>query len=79
MGDGHLTRDGREVFTESVAQALPTYLMDGGLQLLFSARLARNFYWGAKYGKRKTHLHLWKKLQRPKKQGGLGFRDFPYL
>jgi hypothetical protein len=31
---------------------------------------------GAKDGKRKTHWRAWDKIQRPKKQGGLGFQDF---
>jgi hypothetical protein len=79
-GDGHLAQAGREVFIKSVAQSLPTYLM-GVFKLPFSVcddltRLVRNFYWGAKDGKRKTHWRSWDKLQRPKKQGGLGFRDF---
>jgi hypothetical protein len=39
-------------------------------------KLVRNFYWGAKDGKRITHWRAWEKQQRPKKQGGLGFRDF---
>jgi hypothetical protein len=38
-------------------------------------KLVRNFYWGAKDGKRKTHWKAWENLQKPKKQGGLGFRD----
>jgi hypothetical protein len=72
-GDGHLAQVGREVFIKSVAQ----YLM-GVFKLPFSVcddlkKLVRNFYWGTKDGKRKTHWRSWEKLQRPKSQGGLGF------
>jgi hypothetical protein len=75
-GDGHLAQVGREVFIKSVAQ----YLM-GVFKLPFSVcddlkKLVRNFYWGTKDGKRKTHWRSWEKLQRPKSQGGLGFRDY---
>ena len=79
-GDGHLAQPGREVFIKSVAQALPTYIM-GVFKIPFSVcddltKLVRNFYWGATDGKRKTHWRAWEKLQKPKKQGGLGFHDF---
>jgi hypothetical protein len=75
--DGHLAQAGREVFIKSVAQSLPTYLM-GVFKLPFSVcddltRLVRNFYWGAKDGKRKTHRRSWDKLQRPKKREALAF------
>jgi hypothetical protein len=79
-GDGNLAQAGREVFIKSVAQALPIYIM-GVFKLPFSVcddltKLVRDFYWGSKVEKRKTHWCAWDKLQRPKCQGGLGFRDF---
>lgn len=39
-------------------------------------RMVRNYFWGAENGKRKTHWYAWKKMTLPKKQGGLGFKDF---
>jgi hypothetical protein len=47
--------------------------------VMILTRLVRNFYWGEKDGKRKTNCRAWEKLQRPKKQGRLGFRDFRVL
>jgi hypothetical protein len=68
------------VFIKAVVEALPTYLM-GVFKLPFLVcddltKLVRNFYLRSKGGKRKTHWRSWEKLQRPKCQGGLGFRDF---
>ena len=35
-------------------------------------RLSRNFFWGSMESKRKLHLISWKKITKPKMEGGLG-------
>ena len=78
--DGHPTQAGKEVLIRAIAQSIPTYVMSVfklPMELCNDLnRLIRNYYWGAEKGKRKTHWHAWHKITRPKKQGGLGFKDF---
>lgn len=54
-----LSSGGKEVLIKSVAQAVPTYSMTcfklpRGLCLKINSSI-RNFWWGSKQGKRKTH------------------------
>ena len=75
-----LSQAGKETLIKSVLQAIPTYIM-GVFKLPYSVcddltRLVRNFWWGSKEGKRKTHWRAWEKMIEPKGKGGLGFRDF---
>ena len=35
-------------------------------------RLSRNFFWGSTESKKKPHLISWRKITKPKKEGGLG-------
>lgn len=37
-------------------------------------RISRNFLWGSTETKKKVHLISWKKITRPKKEGGLGIQ-----
>lgn len=78
--DGHPTQAGKEVLIRAVAQSIPTYIISVfklPMELCNDLnRLVRNYYWGAEKGKRKTHWYAWNKITRPKKQGGLGFKDF---
>lgn len=75
-----LSLAGKETMIKAVAQAIPTYMM-GVFKLPMSVcddlnRMVRNFWWGSKEGKRKTHWMAWPKIQRQKQCGGLGFWDF---
>ena len=74
-----LSQGGREVLIKEVLQAMPTFTM-GCFKILKSLckdveALIRKFWWGYKGDKRKTHWVGWKKLCKPKGQGGLGFKD----
>jgi hypothetical protein len=78
-GDSLLAQSAREVLIKAIAQALPTYIM-GVFKLPMSVcddltKLIRDYWWGVEQGKRRTHWISWPKLNRPKNQGGLGFRD----
>ncbi|XP_021723977.1 uncharacterized protein LOC110691367 [Chenopodium quinoa] len=75
-----LSKAGREVMIKAVAQYLPTYEMS---VFKFPSSfcdeirsLVAQFWWGQKQGERKIHWLAWRKLCRPKSEGGLGFRDF---
>ena len=74
-----LSQGGREVLIKAVLQVMPTFTM-----VCFkipkslwkdNESLIWKFWWGYKGDKRKTHLLGWKKLCKPKCQGGLGFKD----
>ncbi|GMI69774.1 hypothetical protein HRI_000646700 [Hibiscus trionum] len=74
-----LSFGGREVLSKSVAQALPTYAMGCFLlpDCIINPIIAsmRNFLWSGKVGSRGwTHV-AWGKLCRPKRYGGIGFKD----
>ncbi|XP_021715945.1 uncharacterized protein LOC110683843 [Chenopodium quinoa] len=74
-----LSKAGWEVMIKEVAQSLPTYAMSVfKLPSSFCDELrslVAQFWWGKKQGERKIHWLSWKKLCRPKKEGGMGLRD----
>ena len=69
----------KEVHIKSVVQALPTYTM--GLFQLSKGfcekyeKMIRDFWWGNEEGQRKVHWMAWDQLTKPKRAGGIGFRD----
>jgi hypothetical protein len=77
--DRVLSFGGKEIMIKSVAQAIPTYIMsvfklqDGVCKRM--EQIIRNFWWGARNGKRKTHWVAWEKMTMLKEKGGVGFRD----
>ena len=74
-----LSAGGKEVLIKAVAQAIPTYSMScfklpRGLCEHLNG-IMRGFWWGSKEDKRKTCWVSWDTMIKPKKWGGLGFRD----
>ena len=74
-----LSRAGKEVLIKAVAQSIPTYTM--GVFLLpiklcneLNAMCAR-FWWGQVGDEKKIHWKSWSALSKPKKKGGMRFKD----
>ncbi|XP_061362932.1 uncharacterized protein LOC133306628 [Gastrolobium bilobum] len=74
-----LSLAGRSVLAKAVLEALPSYAMQSAVVpsgiCSEIEKLTRSFIWGSTKEHRKTHLVSWKKICRPKKEGGLGFRE----
>lgn len=74
-----LSNAGKEVLIKAVAQAVPTYAM-GCFDLTkklcdqISALICK-FWWSQHDKERKLHWVSWDKMKKPKKEGGMGFRD----
>ncbi|XP_039045337.1 uncharacterized protein LOC120185092 [Hibiscus syriacus] len=74
-----LSFGGREVFLKAVAQALPQYIMycyrlpDCLVQDLVSNM--RHYWWSSDANRRGWPMVAWKTMCKPKRQGGMGFRD----
>uniref|UniRef100_A0A452Y891 Uncharacterized protein n=1 Tax=Aegilops tauschii subsp. strangulata TaxID=200361 RepID=A0A452Y891_AEGTS len=69
----------KEVLIKFVLQALPTYCM-GFFKMTqgFCERyekLIRDFWWGDENGHRKVHWMSWERMIKPKRGGGIGFKD----
>ncbi|XP_057250139.1 uncharacterized mitochondrial protein AtMg00310-like [Beta vulgaris subsp. vulgaris] len=78
-----LSQAGREVLIKAVAQAIPSYAMQcfkipksiiEGIE-----KMCRSFFWGQQAEERKTAWVAWEKLFLPKKEGGLGIRNFEFF
>jgi hypothetical protein len=69
------SQGGKEILIKAIAQSVPTYLM-GVFKLPMAVcddltRMVRNFWWGSRDGKRKTHWKSWDVITRPKLKVGL--------
>lgn len=69
----------KEVHVKYVVQALPTFIMS---VFMLSKRFCdkyekfiREFWWGEEDGHRKVHWMSWQRMTKPKRAGGIGFRD----
>lgn len=74
-----MSRAGKEILIKAVVQAIPSYMMSifkipNGVIDDIHSMLAR-FWWGSTTNAKKNHWHSWSSLCRPKKCGGMGFRD----
>lgn len=74
-----IAKAGKEMLVTTVAQAIPMFAMPcfyltksfcEELNLLIG-----NYWWSQQDKEHTTHWISWKKLTKPKAQGGLGFRD----
>ena len=69
----------KEVHIKSNVQALPTFTMS--VFMLSQGfcdkyeKMIREFWWGEREGQRKVHWMSWERMTRPKRAGGIGFRD----
>ncbi|XP_051218974.1 uncharacterized protein [Lolium perenne] len=75
-----LSIGGKEILLKAVAQAIPVYAMSvflipmGVCKKMMDA--ISSFWWGDDENSNKLHWMAWWKLCYPKREGGLGFRDF---
>ena len=69
---------GRLVLTQSVTAAIPSYTMQCSILppkvIKCVDKLNRDFLWGSTENNKKIHMVSWKKVTKPKKDGGLGDR-----
>lgn len=69
---------GRLILTQFVTTMIPNYSMQClalPAKVLSSIdRLSRNFLWGSSESRKKLHLVSWKKIAKPKMDGGLGIQ-----
>lgn len=70
---------GRLVLTQATLSTIPNYVMQcNALPAKVTQtvdRLCRNFIWGTTESKKKFHLVSWKKINKPKVDGGLGLQS----
>lgn len=73
----------KEVHVKSVVQGLPTFAMG---VFKFSVgfcdkyeRLIKEFWWVEEAGHRKVHWMAWEDMIKPKRAGGIGFRDMKFF
>ena len=75
-----LSQARRAALISSVLQSLPLYtfscfkVLDSVCKKLDT--IVRSFWWGHEPGTRKLHLINWGTLYKPKRLGGLGFKNF---
>ncbi|XP_041025480.1 uncharacterized mitochondrial protein AtMg00310-like [Juglans microcarpa x Juglans regia] len=75
-----LSQAGKEIYIKAVIQALPTYTMSvfklPNSLLHDINRVINNFWWGQQSSENRIHWISWKRLDKAKTEGGMGFRDF---
>ena len=78
-----LSKAGREVLIKAIAQVIPTYSMNCFLLPKSWCSdvdgLIAKYWWGQTKNERKIHWVKWDKLRRRKFEGGLGFKNPPFV
>jgi hypothetical protein len=74
-----LSKAGKDIIIKAIAQAIPTFAMScfdltQTLCEQISTMICR-FWWAQQENENKVHWLSWEILSKPKKEGGLGFRD----
>ena len=74
-----LSQVGKEVLLKAVVQAIPIFAI-GCFKLPVGLcrdieMLIWKFWWGQREDRRKIHWKKWETLCKPKKEGGLGFKE----
>jgi hypothetical protein len=75
-----LSIKGKEILLKTIAQAIPVYAMSvflipkGVCKEMMDA--IAKFWWGDDANSNKMHWYAWWKMCYPKREGGMGFRDF---
>ena len=73
-----LSMAGRAVLIQALSSTIPAYVMQSNLLpekvLEGIDRVNRNFLWGSTKNSKKMHWVGWKKVTRPKEDGGLGLQ-----
>ncbi|KAK2652654.1 hypothetical protein Ddye_012510 [Dipteronia dyeriana] len=79
LGEKLLSVGGKEILVKAVVQSIPTYAMSlfklPKSLIVEIQRLTARFLWGGNENNRKIHWCTWKRLCKPKSEGGLGFRN----
>ena len=74
-----LSQAGKEVLLKAVVQAIPTFAMACFKLPIGLCKdietMIQKFWWGQREDRRKVHWNNWDTLCRPKKEGGMGFKD----
>lgn len=78
-----LTQAGKGILIKAIIQAIPSYVMSIlRLSKKFCKKISSsvaNLWWSSKVGSRGIHWKDWRYICQPKKDGGMGFKDFNHM
>ena len=69
----------KEIHVKAFVHTLPTFVMgvfklNAGFWANYE-KMVRDFWWGEKVDHRKVHWMSWENITKPKRDGGIRFRD----